>query len=126
MQDVSFQPTWVGLLGFLCLGLFLLTVAGVVLVMVLSSSATRTHPSEAPLESDCSELPRRRHVPPRQINASPVREGHCPECGAELPPDSPGGLCPPCLLRGGLGSSDPDGEPRTTPHPGRFAAPSPG
>jgi tRNA A-37 threonylcarbamoyl transferase component Bud32 len=27
----------------------------------------------------------------------------CPECGAGLPPDAPGGLCPRCLLGAGLG-----------------------
>lgn len=29
----------------------------------------------------------------------------CPECGAGLPDDAPFGVCPPCLLRAGLGSA---------------------
>ena len=32
----------------------------------------------------------------------------CPRCGAALPPDAPAGLCPHCLLRGGLGTGDAD------------------
>ena len=31
----------------------------------------------------------------------------CPWCGATLPPDAPGGLCPLCLLRSGLASEGP-------------------
>ena len=30
----------------------------------------------------------------------------CPECGAELPGDSLEGLCPKCLLKGGLSSAN--------------------
>ena len=32
----------------------------------------------------------------------------CPDCGSDLPPGPPGGLCPRCLLRAGLGG---DSEP---------------
>src|SRR5262245_16621832 len=30
---------------------------------------------------------------------------HCPQCGAELPPDAPEGVCPKCVLGLGFGSS---------------------
>jgi len=30
----------------------------------------------------------------------------CPKCGGELPQDAPAGICPPCLLKAGLGGSD--------------------
>jgi serine/threonine protein kinase len=30
---------------------------------------------------------------------------HCPQCGAELPPDAPEGACPKCVLALGFGSS---------------------
>ena len=34
----------------------------------------------------------------------------CPRCGTALPPDAPAGLCPHCLLRGGLAADDADPE----------------
>ena len=37
----------------------------------------------------------------------------CPQCGAELPSDSPGGLCAPCALRGAEESLDESGAPPT-------------
>ena len=30
---------------------------------------------------------------------------HCPDCGSPLPPDAPEGICPECLMKGGLGFS---------------------
>jgi tRNA A-37 threonylcarbamoyl transferase component Bud32 len=42
----------------------------------------------------------------------------CPRCGTALPADAPEGLCPRCLLQGGLGGE-------TGPEPGRFDVPSP-
>jgi tRNA A-37 threonylcarbamoyl transferase component Bud32 len=46
----------------------------------------------------------------------------CPECGDNLPPDAPEGLCPKCLLRLGL----PSGAGGTTaPHPGSFQVMAP-
>jgi len=32
----------------------------------------------------------------------------CPRCGAALLPDAPAGLCPHCLMRGGLAADDAD------------------
>ena len=55
--------------------------------------------------------------------------GHCPQCGATLPPDAPPGVCPKCLLGLGLGAAQ-ESAPAfaaTAPPtpPGRFAAPQP-
>jgi serine/threonine protein kinase len=50
----------------------------------------------------------------------------CPQCGADLPPDAPHGLCPKCVLQLGIGSqsaSRPGAE--TTPYPGGATAPAP-
>ncbi len=55
---------------------------------------------------------------------------HCPQCGDELPPDAPAGLCPRCLLKQGrdspsgaeVGQSD---LPPTTPPSGSFVPPEP-
>src|SRR5437588_5546845 len=51
----------------------------------------------------------------------------CPVCAAELPADSPQGLCPQCLLQCALSNSDHPAEApgRTTPHPGSVSAPQP-
>jgi serine/threonine protein kinase len=34
-----------------------------------------------------------------------IETRQCPQCGAELPPDSPQGICPNCVLQLGLGST---------------------
>jgi serine/threonine protein kinase len=51
----------------------------------------------------------------------------CPKCGAVLPADAPGGLCPQCLLAAGLaGPSQAAGVPTTDQPPaGRFVPPTP-
>jgi predicted Ser/Thr protein kinase len=61
----------------------------------------------------------------------------CPQCGAELPPDAPEGVCPKCVLGLGLdsesgsaavpGPESPAGPQQTAPFspPGRFVAPEP-
>ena len=55
--------------------------------------------------------------------------GVCPDCGGQLPPDAPEGLCPRCVLAGVMGSQDdvePHGNsPVSPPIHGRFVAPSP-
>ena len=38
----------------------------------------------------------------------------CPTCGSELPANAPLGLCPACLLRQGLGTGVPIGQPLLT------------
>src|SRR5207249_3089000 len=35
---------------------------------------------------------------------------HCPECGAEIPPGSPAGQCPRCMIRAGV-ASQPEVDP---------------
>jgi predicted Ser/Thr protein kinase len=68
----------------------------------------------------------RQTPPPARRPAGPRR---CPECGDDLPADSPEGLCPRCLLGSGLvGPSPtppPDSPGGTTPYPGGFIAPTP-
>src|SRR5262245_58746375 len=46
----------------------------------------------------------------------------CPQCRAALPADAPEGLCPACLLRGGLES----GRGSTAPYGASFRPPTPG
>lgn len=36
-----------------------------------------------------------------------AKDNRCPHCGAELPPDALGGVCPRCLMKAGL-ANDPD------------------
>src|SRR5262245_51875948 len=45
----------------------------------------------------------------------------CPQCKTEFPTDAPEGLCPACLLRGGLGSAPGS----TAPYGASFRPPSP-
>ena len=46
----------------------------------------------------------------------------CPRCKTVVPTDAPQGMCPRCLLQGGLSAaSDP---PSTAAHPGPFTAPT--
>jgi tRNA A-37 threonylcarbamoyl transferase component Bud32 len=53
----------------------------------------------------------------------------CPGCSAEIPANSPAGLCPKCLLKAGLGSQsgvDPRSKPTEPPRSfGDFVPPSP-
>ena len=52
----------------------------------------------------------------------------CPQCQAEIPAGTPEGLCPQCLLKGGLAPNSAEAEPRTTPFsPGTaaFVPPTP-
>src|SRR3989442_15906231 len=59
----------------------------------------------------------------------PMDEKHrCPQCGSELPPDSPEGLCPRCLLKFGLASGPGIGndEKSTVPLPDPDKDPTPG
>ncbi len=53
----------------------------------------------------------------------------CPQCGGEMPADTPEGLCPQCLLKAAVesrGGSQADSEPApTTPPGGRFVPPEP-
>ena len=56
----------------------------------------------------------------------------CPKCGAEIPADAPGGICPKCLMAAGLLSDSksrshpPDGEPPThTQKSSDFVPPKP-
>ena len=39
-----------------------------------------------------------------------AEERHCSECGGELAPDAPQGLCPPCLMKLGLPTGAEAGE----------------
>jgi serine/threonine protein kinase len=107
------QPTWTFGFGFLCLVAFLLLVVVAVVLAFVNAARSRKRPA----------APQR-----RPVATGGLRGGNCPECGTKLPPDSPEGLCPQCLLKGALDSSP--GLPevrkdRTTPHPGPFAAPAP-
>jgi serine/threonine protein kinase len=57
-----------------------------------------------------------------------MTESHrCPQCGAELPPDAPAGVCPQCILGLAAASEPQDVAAATSPYrPGaRFAPPAP-
>lgn len=52
----------------------------------------------------------------------------CPNCGTELPPDAPAGLCPKCLVAAGLQSQlgSAGGLPNSAPEAPTIESPSPG
>jgi len=64
-----------------------------------------------------------------------TEKNHCPQCGAELPTDTPEGQCPKCLMKLGLptgadidrkDTSEPtSGAPTITTPPGGFIPPEP-
>jgi serine/threonine protein kinase len=120
-MNADANPTWGISMGLVCLGVLVLFIVAVVLIVVLSRRRGGNRPA-AP-RSGPPAWRRREHRPP------PAREEHCLECATILPPDSPHGLCPQCLLKGAL-SDAPDQPPeerkvRTTPYPGPFEAPGP-
>jgi tRNA A-37 threonylcarbamoyl transferase component Bud32 len=126
--------TWAFLLALLCLVGLLLLVGAVVLTVVLAGALPTAWggPRRGPAAPHPSPPPGKpqehRPLPSRRTDHAAAREGHCPECGIELPPDSPRGLCPQCLLKRGLDSSPgppEEGPARTTPYPGSFQAPAP-
>lgn len=47
--------------------------------------------------------------------------GFCPECGAQIPANSPAALCPKCMLRAGLSAESQDSAVKTTYSPGRVS-----
>jgi serine/threonine protein kinase len=69
-----------------------------------------------------------RHFENKKFNSPPSRspastfvlpQRKCPQCGAELKPDAPEGLCPACLLKRGIATEGgaPPGTPPFTPPP---------
>jgi tRNA A-37 threonylcarbamoyl transferase component Bud32 len=54
-----------------------------------------------------------------------AESNHCPKCGAPLPADAPGGLCPQCLLKQSLEAGDSRIGDSTAGYEGGFGAPDP-
>jgi tRNA A-37 threonylcarbamoyl transferase component Bud32 len=102
------EPSTLALLGLGFLLLIFAVVAVLGIVMVLVVFATRKARKEAP--------------PTSQPTASAqVTLKNCPKCGVPMPPDSPEGLCPRCLIALNLATqTDIPGEPgaaKATPAP---------
>jgi tRNA A-37 threonylcarbamoyl transferase component Bud32 len=124
MHDVGQAIERISMLlaGLFCLGLVFLFVVTVVWTLMLRARHPGRKWLHVPLFGPPVSRPWEHRVPP-------ARRGHCLECATELPPDSPDGLCPQCLLKGGLSSAadhPPEERKRgTTPYPGPFTAPDP-
>jgi predicted Ser/Thr protein kinase len=109
----------IGAVELAILGLVCLLMIGLPLVLLLvllpvvrrsSPPAAAPHrPAPAPSPSPQEVLRSRFFVAP---TSGPTRE--CPRCGAPLPADAPEGLCPACLLAGGI--SDEALTPTTSGH----------
>jgi predicted Ser/Thr protein kinase len=74
-------------IGFVLVVLLVLAVAAVVVIVLVLSQRRSTQQTE------------------------PVPLRFCPQCGRPLPADAPQGLCPACLLRGGIASQEPSQQP---------------
>jgi hypothetical protein len=120
-------PWWVLILAALTvLGL---AVAGAIILAALRGQqppARAPAPAPARPVDDPARYP---EVVPVRPAPSPVPAvpRQCPDCGADLPGDSPEGLCPRCLFESALAGGEPAPEDRpggTTPHPVPFAAPA--
>jgi hypothetical protein len=99
---------------FLILGLcFLFSLIFVLALIAVGVFLSRHWGWEAPPGSKPRSIPRHDEEPGRNSAHNPgapvTDPRHCPECRALLPVGSPEGLCPRCLLQGGLKSSEPGG-----------------
>jgi serine/threonine protein kinase len=74
-------------------------------------------------------LPRQGAMPVEPVQSVEAAPRACPVCAAELPGDTPQGLCPKCLMQCVLSDAEPappEEEPvRTTPYPTPPTAPAP-
>src|SRR5262245_42593981 len=106
MSEYSAFPIWV--LGVLGIGAILVMfIVGVVAAVVLDWR--RSHDRGVTAEpGPIVPGDRVRAVSTgRKPQAPATAPQRCPECGAELPGDSPEGLCPRCLLQCALSSPEP-------------------
>jgi predicted Ser/Thr protein kinase len=95
------------ILGFFALLALVFVVAMIVLAIFLSRRRDREVQPGVKAGSVAPSSRKSGHVPAHSPAAPVAGAGHCPECGAVLPAGSPEGLCPRCLLQGGLKSSGP-------------------
>ena len=120
-----------GVIELVCVGVLLLLCLGVVGLLILTLlKRQREAPQPATLASSGPSA----GVPQAAMASAPsflssseasaavvarLAERFCPSCRAPLERDAPEGLCPACLMAGGLGSrfaaSAPDGLAATTP-----------
>jgi serine/threonine protein kinase len=102
-REVFFSVFPFLLVGLLLLGGIILTV---VIVLALIRAFRKKNQSQ---------------LPPQPATTSTVvlPQRQCPQCGAELKPDAPEGLCPACLLQRGIATEGgaPSGTPPFTPPP---------
>src|SRR5262245_30380220 len=97
------EPSLIGLNVVMIAFLMLVgvAVAAVVLVIFLVNRS-RSKPATA------ASPP-----PPAPVAPAPATERKCPQCGSELKPGTPEGLCPACLLKQGI-ATEPAGPPGQT------------
>src|SRR5262245_8749532 len=98
---------WIEVLILLvCAGMFIVIPTAVVIsILIARQSSARTHtslahsppPSPARSGGDDADI--------RQTIIARLTQRFCPQCRSPLAPDSPEGLCPACLMAGGLASA---------------------
>src|ERR1700734_2580733 len=93
--------------GIIIIGLFILGIVAILALLWSRRNKTSVPPASPPLPTSMQT------IPPK-----------CPKCGAPMPPDSPEGLCPRCLIAMNLATqTDIPGEPHAAKAPPPPAAP---
>ncbi|MCI0361724.1 MAG: serine/threonine protein kinase, partial [Planctomycetaceae bacterium] len=98
---------WMEILILLgCAGMFIVIPGIVVISILVAKGAGQRH---APVVAEPVSAPRRQPAAPvsndadvRQTIIARLTQRFCPQCRSPLTPDSPEGLCPACLMAGGL------------------------
>jgi predicted Ser/Thr protein kinase len=93
-----------------CAGVFLIGPLTIVVVLLLTSRS-RSHPAAvqplpAPVTLRTASAASVEDADSRQAVVARLTQRFCPGCRSPLAADSPEGLCPACLLAGGLGGEN--------------------
>src|SRR4051794_34502204 len=107
MQDVILTPNWLTIASFVCATIAIFGI-GLGVAVIVSFRVTRSR--SVSRRADC------------------IERGRCPICSNELPPGSPQGLCPRCLLQAAMDEPTvppPPVSPSTAAYNPGFAAMTP-
>ncbi|HUB87204.1 MAG TPA: serine/threonine-protein kinase, partial [Verrucomicrobiae bacterium] len=89
------------LVVFCCV--FVVPVAGIVAIVYFIVNLFKSKPAPAPtLPVPQPAMAQKSSLQPMPVAKTEVMPRKCPQCGAELKPDAPEGLCPACLLQRGI------------------------
>src|SRR5262245_30421843 len=93
------------LILLVCAGMFIVIPAVVVISILVSRSSEEPAPTAAAPPSRSPAGYTADDADLRQTIIARLSQRFCPQCRSPLAPDSPEGLCPACLMVGGLASA---------------------